>query len=135
MQVEVLSGPERRRRWSAEEKARVVAEAGQSGVTIADVARRHGISRSQIYTWRREGSLQPAVGDEVGPPPELVPVVLQDIGAAAAPRSDGSKVRSGPQPKGCGVIEVVLPGDIRVVVRGGVEEQALRAVLSALRSA
>jgi transposase-like protein len=54
VQGEVLTGPERRRRWSAEEKARVVAELGRPGVQGAEVARRHGVSRSLLYAWRKQ---------------------------------------------------------------------------------
>ena len=56
MKAEILVGPERRRRWSGEEKARIVAEATAPDARVADIARRHGVSRSLIYTWRREAS-------------------------------------------------------------------------------
>jgi transposase-like protein len=54
MAVEVLSGPERRRRWSSEEKAAIVAEAILPGARVSEIARRHGISRGLLYTWRRD---------------------------------------------------------------------------------
>ena len=60
MRAEVLVGPERRRRWSVDEKLRIVREAFAPGVQIADVARRRDVSRAQIYQWRaalREGRL------------------------------------------------------------------------------
>lgn len=60
MRMEVLTGPERRRRWSDEEKFRIVREAQEPGVRYADVARRHDISAPQLYQWRvalREGRL------------------------------------------------------------------------------
>ena len=50
---EVLCGPERRRRWSAEEKARVVAESLVPNAVVSAVARRHGIHPNQLYGWRR----------------------------------------------------------------------------------
>lgn len=52
--VEVLGGPERRRRWSAEERARIVAENLAPEALASEVARRHGVHRNQLYTWRRE---------------------------------------------------------------------------------
>lgn len=52
--AEVLDGPERRRRWSAEEKARIVAESFAPEALASEVARRHGVHRNQLYTWRRE---------------------------------------------------------------------------------
>jgi transposase len=52
--AEVLAGPERRRRWSAEEKARIVAESLATNAVASVVARRHGIHPNQLYGWRRE---------------------------------------------------------------------------------
>ena len=54
MRVEVLSGSERRRRWSLDEKVRIVAEAAAPGSSVSEVARRHDISRQNIYQWRCE---------------------------------------------------------------------------------
>lgn len=54
MKAEVLVGPERRRRWSAEAKARIVAESVVPNAKVAEIARRHDVSRGLIYTWRRE---------------------------------------------------------------------------------
>jgi transposase len=52
--VEVLSGMPRRRRWSAEEKARIVAESSAPGAVARTVALRHGVHPNQLYGWRRE---------------------------------------------------------------------------------
>lgn len=70
----VLCGPERRRRWSAEEKARVVAESLAPNAVASAVARRHGIHPNQLYGWRRE--LRVATAATTPPPPEFVPVSL-----------------------------------------------------------
>lgn len=53
MKTEVLAGPERYRRWGEEAKACIVGETLVPGARVADVARRHGVSRSLIYAWRR----------------------------------------------------------------------------------
>ena len=53
-QIEVLSSPERRRRWSAEQKRSIVAEAFASGASVCEVARRADVVPSLIYRWRRE---------------------------------------------------------------------------------
>jgi len=50
--IEVMSGVERRRRWSREAKLRILAETDQPGVRIGDVARRHDIYPAQIRLWR-----------------------------------------------------------------------------------
>jgi transposase len=55
--VTILTGPERRRRWSAQERAQILAEAAVPGVRLADVARQHDVSRSRIYEWRREAQM------------------------------------------------------------------------------
>ena len=52
--ADVLSGPERRRRWTFEQKARVVAESLAPNAVASEVARRHGIHPNQLYGWRRE---------------------------------------------------------------------------------
>jgi transposase len=54
MRQAVLIGVERRRRWSDEQKLRVLSEVGMGGASVADVARRHDITRQHIYQWRRE---------------------------------------------------------------------------------
>jgi transposase len=53
-QIEVLSSPERRRRWSAEQKRSIVAEAFAPGASVCEVARRADIVPSLIYRWRRD---------------------------------------------------------------------------------
>ena len=51
---EVFTGAGRRRDWSAEDKARLVAESFEPDVTVSAVARRHGLTPQQLFTWRRE---------------------------------------------------------------------------------
>src|SRR5438045_6686249 len=58
--VEVITSVQRRRRWSAEEKARIVQETYAPGMSVSLVARQHGIAPNQVFTWRRlyaEGAL------------------------------------------------------------------------------
>jgi transposase len=52
--LEVFTGAGRRRTWSDEEKARVVAEIETSGDSVSGVARRHGLSLQQLFGWRRQ---------------------------------------------------------------------------------
>jgi len=130
MVAEVLSGPERRRRWGVEEKAGIVAEAMLPGAKVTEIARRHGISRSLLYTWRREADQRRESDGVASGLPDLVPVVIADT----APRGTaGHEHRSAAKPSG--TIEIALPGSVRVTVRGRIEERVLRAVLSALRPA
>ena len=75
---EVLSGLERRRRWSLEEKATIVGETLVPGAEVAQIARRHGISRSLLYTWRRASGQRLASAGVASRLPDLVPVVIAD---------------------------------------------------------
>src|ERR1044071_5033785 len=62
--VEVITSVQRRRRWSAEEKARIVQETYAPGMSVSLVARQHGVAPNQVFTWRRlyaEGALS-AIG-------------------------------------------------------------------------
>ena len=51
--LELFTGAGRRRTWSADAKAAIVAESFEPGVSVSAVARRHGLSPSQLFTWRR----------------------------------------------------------------------------------
>jgi transposase-like protein len=136
--TEILTGPERRRRWSAEEKVRVVVEATMPGAQVAEIARRHGVSRSLIYTWRREAKCRLPGGAGSVALPELVPVVVSDVRQdepTAMAGSEGQDARPSGVPRHEGVVDIMLPGDVRVRVRGRVEKRTLRAVLNVLRSA
>jgi len=53
-QVTLISGRERRRRWSLEERARILAATRVPGAVVAEVARREDICTSLVYKWRRE---------------------------------------------------------------------------------
>ena len=87
-QVTVFSGPERRRRWSDEERLRIVAEAFAPGARVADVCRRHDVSSGLIYTWRRKlldaGAAQEGDAPEVLPVPVFAEAVVGEDPAAAA---------------------------------------------------
>src|SRR3712207_641656 len=51
--VEVITSVQRRRRWSAAEKVRMVEESHGPGASVSLVARRHGVNANQLFTWRR----------------------------------------------------------------------------------
>src|SRR5262249_22108045 len=69
--VEIITSVQRRRRWTAPEKVRMVEETFEPGMTVSLVARRHGVAPNQLFTWRRlvaQGSLTAAgSGEEVVP--------------------------------------------------------------------
>lgn len=79
--VEIVTGKERRRRWSDEEKARLVAETFVPGAVVAHVARRHGVAESCLYAWRRQaGAFAAPMGM-----PTLIPVVTGAVPAEPEP--------------------------------------------------
>jgi transposase len=128
MQVKVL-GAERRRRWSYDEKARLVEETLQPGETVCGVARRHGLAQSLLFTWRRRARQGRLGGAAV---PALVPI---EITSAAAPASAFTPERpcSPPAPRTeAGIIEIEF-GDCRVRVDRDVDTEALRRVIELLR--
>ena len=70
--VEIITGRERRRRWSQQDKVRIVVETNEPGSMIRAVAARHGVCESLLFTWRRqarEGLLGP-----ISESPVFVPV-------------------------------------------------------------
>src|SRR5947207_12336611 len=88
MRVEVLEGAERRRRWSSDEKMRIVAETLQPGTKVTAVARRNQVAASLVFAWRRQARTG-QLGVE--PEPALVPVQI----TTAPGRSSGSAAREG----------------------------------------
>jgi transposase len=130
--VEIITGRERRRRWSVDEKLRLVAETFEPGVAIRGVAARHGICESLLYTWRRqarEGELAyPAA-------PGFVPVTMLEAPAAA--NTPSSPRPRDPKPlsrSDAGVIEIDLGNGQQLRVGSDVNLAALRRVLQALRA-
>jgi transposase len=117
--VEVITSVERRRRWSREEKLRMVAESARPDRTVSQVARAHGIAPGQLFTWRRQ-LLAAAIGDCEGKN-GFVPVRITADAVAAASSTSVA------QP-----IEIRLPSGIVISVGGAVEVEALRRVLTAL---
>jgi transposase len=74
--VEVLTGTPRRRRWSAAEKAAIVAESLAPGAVASTVALRHGLHRNQLYMWRREVR-SGALAKAGAPGLDFVPIVAE----------------------------------------------------------
>jgi len=116
--IEVITRGERRRRWSAAEKQAIVAESLERNVSIAGIARKHGIGTGQLYGWRHQFLV-----DRSGKPGSFARVEL-----LSEPRR-----LAGPTVSSPGLIEIVLPGGATIRVDAQVDEHALRRVLAALR--
>ncbi len=135
--MEIITGRERRRRWSVDDKLRLVAEMAEPGTRVRAVAARHGVCESLLFTWRRQ------VRDGVLRAPEIpVFMPVQMLGTplaapglsrpepslAAAPAAAHAPAR--PQ---AGLIEIELGDGRQVRVGADVNQAALRRVLAALR--
>jgi transposase len=109
----VMSGPERRRRWSEDQKRVILAAADEPGASVSEVARRADICTSLIYRWRHERC--EAAG--------FVPAVLVDD----AP-TEASVARSGST-----AMVVELSGGARVSIAASAPVALVTAALRALR--
>ena len=112
--VEVITGVGRRRRWTDEEKAWIVAESLDPATTVSAVARRYGLHASQLFTWRQRLAA-PAAREAPG----FVPVVVAEGGAVAPAAMTGW-------------MEIAL-GPAVVRVGADVDAAALRRVLEVVR--
>lgn len=124
---EVFTGEGQRRRFSASEKAAIVAESYEDGVSVCGVARRYGLRSTQLFTWRREARARLNAAPES---PLFVPAIVTPA-AKAAPEQPVKPVRRRrPAPAG---IELEVNG---VVVRVGRDAgaAAITAVIGALKA-
>jgi transposase len=126
-----------RRRWTLDEKRRIVAESYGAPRIVSATARRHGLTPSQLFTWRRlasegrlaadvdEPSFVPAVVADGPPTGLLIPgPVYRPAAPGAAAASSGAGVR--------GVMEILLVGGCRVIVDQDVNGAALARVIAVL---
>jgi transposase len=113
----VITGVGRRRRWSEEDKARIVAESLDPATTSSAVARRYGLHASQLFTWRQQLQRSASAAQTLGGP-GFVPVLLAEDRAAPAQPVSRMEIALGP-----------------AVVRVGadVDAAALRRVLEVVR--
>ena len=138
MRVEVLSGLERRRRWRFEDKARLVAQTFEPGVSVCAVARRNGIAPGLLFTWRRQAREGRLGGSEPAPrfvPVATVPEPTPSVPALASPAAPPAREPAPAHPRRrrrTGLIEIELGGGRRLRVDRDVDAQALRRVLDAL---
>jgi transposase len=122
--LEVIEGPSGRRRRTKAERARIAAESMMSGVAVADVARKHGTTRWQVYDWRkqlRKGNL--LLPQSVAALPMFAELVVADPELARSATGGGSD------------IEIVV-GDVLIRAGAGANEgqltRAIRAALAAV---
>ena len=113
----------RRRRWSEDEKLRIVAESLSGPRQVSSTARRHGISRSLLTHWRRQFQIEPVVdADGAAAGAAFVPAVVVPEPAAGAQPVSSSSTR----------MEIVVSAGLRIIVDAGVDATALARVLDVL---
>jgi transposase len=104
----------RRRRWSDDEKLRIVTESLAGPRLASATARRYGISPGQLFTWRRELRVQPErLAIEL---PQMVRVSVGD----------------GPKANGSSAVEIILPSGVRLVVAPDIDPVALRRIMNVM---
>ncbi len=124
--VTVLSGPERRRRWTTAEKVRIVEESLAPGASVVEVARRHDVHRNLVTVWRRQartGLL--ACGPE---PMQGQDDEVRFAAVSIAPDRQPLTVPSGT----CGAIEIEFAAGARMRITGVVDAATLKAAVAAL---
>ena len=125
--VEVFTGAGRRRRWSVEAKAQIVAES--YATSVGEVADRYGLAKTQLFTWRRDAR---GAGGDAGPSePIFAPVVLEPAPETVATqrREAWPKKARRTRPGG---IELEIDG-VSVRVERGAEARTVAAVIQALK--
>ena len=126
MRVEVFGGFERRRRWSQDDKARIVEETLVPGAKVTEVARRNGVAASLVFTWRRQARTVEKAE------PCFVPLRIAVAAETAKPLSeDDRRVRPVPVVRN-GLIEIELGNRRCVRVDAQVDPEALARVLDVL---
>ena len=127
--IELITGETRRRRWTAAEKAALVSESLQPGVNVSALARRRGVNRGLLQTWRRA-----AMSGAADPRRGFVPICVEEPSTPADAGSSDCRVASDVVPTPApatptGVIEIERDG-LRIRFSGPVEASVLRLVLA-----
>ena len=130
MRVEVLGGLERRRRWSRDDKARIVEETLAPGAKVTEVARRNGVAASLVFTWRRQARTVKQVRPRFAPV-QIAAAVQGGEDDPKPPSEDDRRMRPLPAPWN-GLIEIDLGNRRRIRVDAQVDPEALARVLDVL---
>jgi transposase len=126
--IEIFQG-RARRRWTDADKRQLVAETLAPDATVHAVARRHGVSTSQLFTWRKRFRGELGFPRSTPAAPAFAAVALAPAGASLP--GDGTLAVSG-MPTSAGVIEIELPHGERVRIAGVVDPAMVTAALQVL---
>jgi transposase len=122
MTAEIISTVERRRQWPTEDKLRIMSEALAPGATIAATADRHGVCRSQLYTWlrlAREGKLPGITMCAPGAPSFVSVQIAADARPSSSRISSDHAAIPSPRPSAPSPMRGRRPGMVEVVLTNG----------------
>lgn len=123
----------RRRHWSDDDKARIVAECSVPGASVSMVARRHDLNTNLLFSWRRQLRERQTDSGEIGFVPALIaPQEPTADQPAAMPREPQPGVSSNLSPRPTGRIEIVLDNSRRIIIDQDVTAVALARVIGVL---
>jgi transposase len=128
---EVFTGNGRRREWSDDQKAQIIAESCEPGVTVCSVARRHGLTPQQLFTWRRLARKPAEVLSVPGEEPMFAPAVV-----VSRERSAPKKARQASLPRRTSseaAIELQIDGAM-LRIASGTDAATIAAVIQALKA-
>ena len=122
LRVDLIPRGERRRRWTTEQKQTIAAQSLAPGASPTNIARLHGISTGQLYTWRHAlKAAQPTAANQAMERFARVEVAPQPVAPVDIPARPP------------GLIEIALSDGTTVRVDAGIDPRALRRVLAVLR--
>jgi transposase len=123
---EVITGAMGRRRWSVDDRARILEETLVPGAVVSEVARRHGLTPQQVFTWRRaarkSGEMLPAFVPAVVAPEQVV---------VAEPPAVLPRAKRRPRQRRAAAIEIAVAG-VKVTIENGASPTTIAAVLGVL---
>jgi transposase len=138
--VEIITGPERRRRWSEEEKLQLVEEACRPGCSVSQVARQRGIDASQLFAWRRQALAKGLISDNRPEPTVASALTFAPVNVTEEPAAaeSGEEVRPARRRKvlrSAATIEIELKSGDRVRVEGSADAALVARIVAVLRRA
>jgi len=120
--VTVLSGPERRRRWTSAEKHRIVEESLAPETTVVEVARRHDIHPNLLHLWRRQ-----ARSGTVAPVDRPSDAPANEVRFASVAIATDERVLAAPH----GMIEIEFVSGTRLRITGSIDVATVSAAIAA----
>lgn len=125
--IELITGTTRRRRWSDDERTRILAESFEPGANVSAVARRHGVNGGLLHSWRKKARTRAGEAAQADAP-QFIPVAIAKASSDAV--GETPRLLSPPGR----MIEIETRGAL-VRVPAGVDPETLAVVLAALRRA